>query len=106
MPFLTHTPVDIKALDLDSQMTEASNVTSFAVDTLGTCGAPEVRLVQNHAFAAISEIEACNSITVGPAVLIEGGGDVLFRSPIVILNSGFSALEGSLVAVVNGTPAP
>ena len=80
---------------------DAGSDTTLVLE-IGPCGAFEERHLSNVVLAGSETIEACSSITAGPAV--EVASAVLFRAPSILL-TGWSLTAGSFAAV-NELPTP
>lgn len=73
--------------------------------TLGACGELEDRALSAQTVSTIEVFEACNSITAGPAFLVEASGEVTFRAAgFVALRDGFSVTAGGVLVVENAPP--
>ncbi len=93
------------AVPLDTADPVAANDVATDSDVVlvpGACGAFDKRHLSNVVLAASELVEACTSITAGPAV--EVTSDVFFRSPLVALSE--LSVTGGSFTVANEVPTP
>ena len=60
--------------------------------------------MRNQWVAATQLDEACTRITGGPALDVNSGGDLTFKSPTVLLQTGFAVKTGGKFKVDNTSP--
>jgi uncharacterized repeat protein (TIGR01451 family) len=70
---------------------------------IGPCGVFNDRFLSDVTFDAPETVEACNSISAGPGVIV--AADVTFRAPEIRLFPGFRVVNGDFTAV-NESPSP
>lgn len=77
------------------------------VQPLGECGFPQDLDLSSVSIVWAAEVAACDTLHVGPAVMIAGGGRAVFRAGgQVSLGNGVSVEAGGRLAIASGSVLP
>jgi hypothetical protein len=77
---------------------------AWSLQENGACGVPDVLTVRNQWVATTQLDEACIQLTGGPALDVDAGGDLTFRSPLIRLENGFAVKTGGTFKAENAVP--
>ena len=80
---------------------------AWSLQENGACGGglvPDTLTVRNQWVAVTQLDEACTQLTGGPALDVESGGDLTFKSPSIVLQSGFAVKTGGKFTADNSVP--